>query len=449
VTDPPAASGQANAVAAPSVLLRTAGTELLELPWEEPLAQWSPAEVAMRDIPVGPSRHLVKFVEADRKLYALKDEPLRVARQEYAVLRTLEEHGLPAVRPVGLVEQPDTDSAILVTEFLERSWQYRRLFMRLPPGTSRHRERLFDAMATLLVELHRHGVFWGDCSLANTLFVRDGQRLQAHLVDAETSEIHPALSPQRRSHDLDILVENVAGGLLDVAARLGLFSDEEIGEILEEAQSVARRYHELWNELTAEETMPFTRRHAVTRRIKRLNQLGFVVDEVRLSPTGTGGDQVRLQVTVGGRDYHAAQLLTLTGLRVREGQASILLSDLHAYTYQLRAAGQDVDDVEAADRWLQDVFRPGLATVRAAFPGSEPIQAYCDLLEVRWLLSEQAQHDVGDEAAIAAMKRQEVPSESVATLAVVESPTTPLERLTDQMLDYFGEQTSDDAGDRE
>jgi hypothetical protein len=50
-------------------------------------------------------------------------------------------------------------------------------------------------MASLLVDLHRNGVYWGDCSLANTLFSRDGQRLQAWLVDAETSEIHPELTP--------------------------------------------------------------------------------------------------------------------------------------------------------------------------------------------------------------------------------------------------------------
>jgi len=195
----------------------------------------------------------------------------------------------------------------------------------------------------------------------------------------------------------------------------------------------------LWTELIAEETFRFTQRHEVQRRIKRLNQLGFVVDEVHLAPTESGSDQVRLQVTVGGRDYHVAQLRTLTGLRVGEGQATILLSDLHAYTYQLRAGGQSMDDVEAADRWLRDVFRPGLSMVRNAFPAGEPIQTYCDFLEVRWLLSEQAQRDVGDQAAIAAMKAQAVPSESAATLAVVEAPTTPLEKI----VDYFA--ASDDA----
>ncbi len=123
------------------------------------------------------SRHLVKFVDADDQLWAVKDMPPRIAVKEYDVLRRLEDMGLPAVRPAGLVLQPEFDTAILVTRYLEGSWQYRRLFMRLPPDQPKHRARLLDAMAGLLVELHRHGVFWGDCSLANTLFSRDGQLL--------------------------------------------------------------------------------------------------------------------------------------------------------------------------------------------------------------------------------------------------------------------------------
>jgi aminoglycoside phosphotransferase (APT) family kinase protein len=68
------------------------------------------------------------------------------------VLRQLEELGLPAVRPAGLVNH---ESAILLTRYLDGSWQYRRLFRRLPPDQPTHRARLFDAMASLLVELHR------------------------------------------------------------------------------------------------------------------------------------------------------------------------------------------------------------------------------------------------------------------------------------------------------
>ena len=104
--------------------------------------------------------------------------------------------------------------------------QYRRLLMRLRQASTGYRDRLLDAMALLLVDLHRGGVYWGDCSLANTLFRRDGDRIQAYLVDAETSEVHPALSDGQRRFDLDILVENVAFGLADLAAYQGRPDDD-------------------------------------------------------------------------------------------------------------------------------------------------------------------------------------------------------------------------------
>ncbi len=143
----------------PEIRLRAPTPDLLSLPWDKPLSDWMMPEVALRDIAVGPSRHLVKFVDADDRLWALKDLPPRIAVREYEVLRRMEELGLPAVRPAGLVVQPDFDTAILVTQYLEGSWQYRRLLMRLPPDQPTHRARLFDAMANLLVNgvvQHRH-----------------------------------------------------------------------------------------------------------------------------------------------------------------------------------------------------------------------------------------------------------------------------------------------------
>ena len=76
---------------------------------------------------MGPSRHLVRFLVADGRVYALKEEPLAVARREFAVLRHLEAAALPAVSVTGLAAAPDRDSAILVTEYLAFSIQYRRL----------------------------------------------------------------------------------------------------------------------------------------------------------------------------------------------------------------------------------------------------------------------------------------------------------------------------------
>ena len=419
-------------MAAPELRLRAPRPGLLALPWEQPLGNWAAPDVPLRDLPVGPSRHLVRFVESDDELWALKELPPRIARREYDVLRTLEDMGLNAVRPAGLVFQPDFDTAILLTRYLTGSWQYRRMFMRLPPDAPKHRARLFDAMATLLVELHRHGVFWGDCSLANTLFSRDGQVLQAFLVDAETSEVHPSLSRGQRTQDIDITVENVAAGLLDVAARLD--RPELESGFIAEALAIRERYERLWELLHAAPTFGFADRYRVEGTIRKLNELGFAVDEVSLQPVTSGADELRLHVAVGDRRYHATQLQRLTGLDVGEGQARILLGDLHAYQGQLcREAGHDVDERTAGQLWAMEVATPTMHRAHVALGRTgTPIQAYCDLLEVRWLLSERAGHDIGTERALRALAGKVVPSESAAQLAVVETPTEPFSVLDDE-----------------
>ena len=384
-------------------------------------------DVPLRDIAVGPSRHLVKFVETDGALWALKEMPPELAGREYAVLRRLEELGLPAVRPAGLVLQPQADSAILVTRYLDGSWQYRRLFMRLPPDQPTQRARLFDAMANLLVELHRHGVFWGDCSLANTLFSRDGQLLQAWLVDAETSEVHSRLSNGQRELDLDILVENVAAGMMDLAARLE-HPPALTDQLIAEAQAIPRRYQRLWDILHAEPVFGFADRYRAESMIRRLNDLGFVVEEVSLQPVDTRPGELRVRVAVGDRRYHSQHLRDLTGLEVGDGQARILLGDLHSYQAHLcREAGHEVDEWTAARLWVMEVATPGMHRAHAAVGGAgTDVQAYCDLLEIRWLLSERAGHDIGTERALLALARDVVPVDSAAKLVAAETPTAPL-----------------------
>jgi uncharacterized protein DUF4032/lipopolysaccharide kinase (Kdo/WaaP) family protein len=408
-----------------SIRLRAASPGLIALPWLDPLGEWPPDAANFRELNVGPSRHLVRFVEADGVLYALKELPHRVAEKEYRVLRDLEVRELPAVRPVGLVDQPDGGNSILVTEFLVHSWQFRRLFRRLPRELVKHRERLLDAIAGLLVDLHRAGVFWGDCSLANTLFKRDGQLLQAFLVDAETSEVHPVLSDGQRAHDLSILVENVSGDLVDVALELGE-SGENIDDDIAAAESIADRYRSLWDELTHEEAFGRDERYKVEARVRRLNELGFAVDELALEPTSADRLTLRLKVAVANRRFHAQELRRLTGLEVGEGQATILLNDLRAYRSRLARERPEAaaNDVVAGFRWRTDVFEPGMAKAAAALGDvADPIQAYCDLLEIRWLLSEREGRDVGEEAALAALAAREAPSESAAEMVVAETAT--------------------------
>jgi hypothetical protein len=314
------------------------------------------------------------------------------------VLRHLEEAGLPAVRALGLAARPVRGDAILVTEYLRHSMQYRRLLMRFRQVSTAYRDRLLDAMALLLVDLHRGGVYWGDCSLANTLFRRDGDTIQAYLVDAETSEVHPALSDGQRRFDLEILVENVAFGLADLAAYQG--RDDDVDAAIGAAESVRRRYEAVWDELYAQPELIPGDRQAIRARLRRLNDLGFSVD-LEVDPVGPAGS-VHIRTAVTTRRYHANELERRTRLRTLEGQARILLNDLaeyHAWLefYERRA----VPPEEAADRWLREVYRPTQAQIAGLVgPDRDLVQAYCDVLEHKWLLSEQQQRDVGLRAAI-------------------------------------------------
>jgi Domain of unknown function (DUF4032)/Lipopolysaccharide kinase (Kdo/WaaP) family len=397
----------------PRLRLRDPAIELVELPWELPLADWPTDRLAFRYVPVGPSRHLVRFLVSNGVLYALKELPLVAARREYAVLLHLENLRLPTVEAAGVAEAPGRGSAILVTKFLPHSLQYRRLMMRLPPTSGSYRERLLDAMAFLLVDLHRAGVFWGDCSLANTLFRRDGDRIQAYLVDAETSEVFPALSDGQRAYDLEILVENVAFGLADLSAMQGW--DEDPEDAIAAAERVRDRYAQVWTVINDEPVLHPDDRQAIRHRVRKLNELGYSVD-LDLDPDARDG-RVRLRMAITTRRFHARELERRTRIRALEGQARLLLNDLNEYGCWLEwRDGRAFPTTEAAGHWLRDVYRPTLARIGAAVgPDRDLVQAYCDVLEEKWLLSEQAGYDVGLAAAIDAYLAMGAPAPESGT----------------------------------
>lgn len=104
-----------------------------------------------------------------------------------------------------------------------------------------------------------------------------------------------------------------------------------------------------------------------------------------------------------------------------------------AYQAQLcREAGHHVDEHTAARLWVMEVVTPTEHVAHAAVNNSgTAIQAYCDLLEVRWLLSEEAGHDVGTQRALAALRGDVIPTDSAAKLAIAEVPTEPFDVLQD------------------
>jgi hypothetical protein len=365
----------------------------LELPWATPLEQWP--DDRCTDVERGLHRNPVRFVTHDGSIYAIKELLEHVAIREYAMLRSLEELGLPVVEPVGLVTERPAPSGseprgLVVTRFLQHSMPFRHVISRGVTATQAH--QLLDALADLLVNLHLAGFFWGDCSLSNALFRLDAGRYSAYLVDAETGEMHPTLSDGQRRHDLMIAEENVAGEFMDLAAGYGLPEGLEAAGL---AAGLASRYAQLWQELTIEEVFAAQEQYRIDSRIKRLNELGFDVEELDIQ-TIEGGHKIRLRVQVVEPGHHRRRLAELTGLDVQENQARRLLNDLDHYrAWNGRLENRAIPEPEAARRWLEDVYRPTLAAIP---PGEaaklDPAEIFHQLLEHRWYTSERASRDV-------------------------------------------------------
>ena len=81
-------------------------TELIGLPFELPLAEW-PEELIVY-VPRGISRHLVRFVEVDGTVFAVKEATDRYVSREHNLLRALAEHSVPVVEANAAVTRPVT-----------------------------------------------------------------------------------------------------------------------------------------------------------------------------------------------------------------------------------------------------------------------------------------------------------------------------------------------------
>lgn len=363
---------------------------LLGLPWRLPLEEW-PEEI-LAALPRGISRHIVRFTRVEGRVVAIKEIKADIARREYEMLRMLRRLDQPVVEPIGVVDgrvdlAGEPLDACLLTRHLQFSLPYRAMMSQtLRADTA---ARLLDALAALLVRLHLIGFWWGDVSLSNTLFKRNAGAFAAYLVDAETGELHDSLSDGQREHDLDIARVNIAGELMDLQA--GGFVDERVDPVDVSAR-ILERYEALWHEVTAVERFDASKLFKVDERIRRLNDLGFDVDELSMT-TDIDGTTVQIQPKVVDAGHHSRRLLRLTGLDVEDNQARRLLNDLDSY----RAATnrQNDDEEQVAHDWLATCYEPVVRAVPPELRGKlEPAEIFHEVLENRWYLSEAADHDV-------------------------------------------------------
>jgi hypothetical protein len=372
--------------------------ELLDLPWQLPLTDWPTENIAA--LPKGLSRHTVRFAHLNDHVIAIKETLPELAKREYEMLKKLQSLDVPCVEPFAIINnRTDADGnelmSVLITRHLKFSLPYRAMWSQgLRPETA---TRLVDALAVLLVRLHIAGFYWGDVSLSNTLFRRDAGSFAAYLVDAETGQLYESgLSNGQRENDLEIARVNIAGELLDLIASGNAAPGVDANET---SDRIMLKYRELWTELTGVESFETAERWKINKRVSRLNQLGFDIEEMTIR-TDASGTKVKIQPKVVDAGHHSRRLLRLTGLDVEENQARRLLNDLDQYRVEHPRPG--VDEEVLAHEWLSNAFEPVVTAIPKNLAGKlEPAEVYHQVLEHRWYRSENENRDVPIQEAVA------------------------------------------------
>jgi len=378
------------------IQLRLGAPDFRDLPWDLPFDKWHIRTQRLVEVPRGLSRHPVVFLNYDGNVYALKSLAWQDAQKEYNYLETMEAMRLPAVTPVGYVQFPKDDTGILITSFLNGSLPYRFLFMQ--ESFRQYREHLLDAIASLLVQLHLAGFYWGDCSLSNTLFRRDTGALRAYLVDIETGEHYPDQIPATKRYlDLEIMEENVSGDLTDLGAS-GLLAENI--PVADTGAYIRLRYQRLWEEITKEEIIEPDEQYRIQERIRALNSIGFSVGDVELTRTDSG-DRLRLKVMVTDRNFHRNQLYNLTGLDAEEYQARKMMNEIQEVKARLsNIQNRSTPLSVAAFHWLENIYKPVINELKPLDTiHTTSAELYCQVLEHKWYLSESAKQDVGHQFA--------------------------------------------------
>jgi hypothetical protein len=369
----------------------------LDLPWHLALEDWPSDRIAA--LPKGLSRHTVRFAHLSDHVIAIKETLPELAKREYEMLKRLITLDVPSVEPYAIINnRTDSDGnslpAVLITRHLKFSLPYRAMWSQgLRPETA---SRLVDALAVLLVRLHIAGFFWGDVSLSNTLFRRDAGAFAAYLVDAETGQLYEGgLSNGQRENDLEIARVNIAGELLDLIASGNAAPGVDANEI---SDRIISKYRNLWKELTAPEVIKSAEKWKISRRVERLNELGFDIEEMSIKADGDAST-IKIQPKVVDAGHHSRRLLRLTGLDVEENQARRLLNDLDEY--RLAHANPNLDEEVLAHEWLSHSFEPIITAIPKHMTGRlEPAEIYHQVLEHRWFMAQEESRDITNTEAV-------------------------------------------------
>lgn len=384
---------------------------LEDLPWHHPLGEWPAQGVTLLLVRRGESRHPVVFVERQGMRYALKETTPRMAEREIRNLREIERRGIPTLSAIGTVITPAPPIPLEVPQLGgirqymsgDRGYTVTRLAPRVVPHallyrlpfTKRTKQRLLAAVAVLLVELHEHGVYWGDPSLANVLIRIDGRQILALMADAETAELFPGpISEGLREQDLESFGESLSWQAEDLRIERGL---PEETQLLGEAdfRYFKRRYKWLRREHAQIAASPhFTTRYQVQEFLHQLNRWSYSV----LGATGHALQQFAT-VLPGWHQRRIQELLHITVPTIYARRFYNMI--LGHQVIMNREQGRSVSIEEAAQDWYTRYHLPAILMLRRHLTsGQDPMKAYFSIMQYRWKMSQKAGHEVPLDEAI-------------------------------------------------
>ncbi|MFA6541536.1 MAG: DUF4032 domain-containing protein [Bacteroidota bacterium] len=389
-------------------------SEVEKLPWHVPISEWKNYGVNILDIKHGISRHFVIFVKAGKFSFGIKEISEIVSRKEVSNYEQLLLMGIHTLVPAGYVVREESplivDTPIgtqyesnnvahtitlLVEKVLPDSLLYSRNFR------VENHQKIWDAIVRLFVQLHTHGVYWGDASLANTLirfesrdipFVGKQMFLAAYLADAETVEIYPKLSKSMREADLNFFFESMEWIAEDLK-KSGVIRDEDLA-------GDAQKYI----------LMQYATLLKVERRKKKFEQqTSFSIDKF----LGSVSNPTYVSLFLKHIEEHKWYMS-------ERGEAGIALA----------AATQD---------WYANVFVPICELFRTEnildlFPGKTAAELYIEIMTNKYYLSKNSGTDIG---MIAAMR------DYAQRFGVHKTHDSLLNRISDSMLGILERQEKD------
>ncbi|MCI0697283.1 DUF4032 domain-containing protein [candidate division KSB1 bacterium] len=349
--------------------------DLQKLPWQYPIEEWRQLGVKHLNIKAGIGRHPVVFVQVDGRNLVVKQLGFEVSQREVDNYKEMLLRGIHTLIPLGCVMREEEPIAVktpvgkiyernlightvtlLIDRVLPDSQLYRRAFK------FENRQRIWDAIVDLFVELHLNGVYWGDASLANTLIkfykvdiphIGKKTQLKAFLADAETVEIHDSISDSLREADVGFFIESMEWIDEDLRAS-GIIRDELATE--QDKAYVQTQYE---------------RRYEVAVKGRAFEKMSALNIDQYLGPVRDPAYFDTLQKHIDEHKWY--------------------LSERRKREVPFTAAAQD---------WLQKVFIPVCELIKKEgvldfFPGKTASELYVEIMNNKYLLSKEKGKDVG------------------------------------------------------